>query len=83
MVVTACVSSDQYVQAPDVFPGGNGQAVEVFAGTVAGHHVFFPVVAPAAGGVVGAGTGGIVIELSMSPEQSHVGLLLGLGFGLG
>ena len=77
------MSSDQYVQVPDVFPGGNGQAVEVFAGTVGGHHVFFPVVAPAAGGVVGAGTGALDIGLSTSPEQSHVGLLLGLGLGLG
>jgi len=74
VVVTPCVSFDQYLQVPDAFPFGNGQAAEVFAGTVVGHQFFFPVVAPAVGGVVGAATGGLVIELSASPEQSHVGL---------
>ena len=76
MVVTPCVSFDQYLQVPDAFPCGNGQATEDFAGTVVGHQLFFSVVAPAAGGVVGAGTGGLVIELSASTEQLHVGLSL-------
>ena len=76
MVVTPCVSFDQYLQVPDEFPLGNGQEAEDFAGTVDGHQLFFSVVAPAAGGVVGAATGGLVIELSASTEQLHVGLSL-------
>ena len=69
-------SCDQNIQVPDDIPFGSGQEAEVFAGTVDGHQLFSPVVAPAAGGVVGAGTGGLVIELAASMEQAHVGLLL-------
>ena len=47
-------SCDQNIQVPDDIPFGSGQEAEVFAGTVDGHQLFSPVVAPAAGGVVGA-----------------------------
>ena len=69
-------SCDQNIQVPDDIPFGSGQEAEVFAGTVDGHQLFSPVVAPAAGGVVGAGTGGLVIELSTSTEQLHIGFSL-------